>query len=144
MMELDVQLGEIIESTAGALLAREAIPCEPPARVATQVVGEVMIGGGWTGRVVVACDRQLARTFAAAMFDRGAEQITDGEVEDALSELTNIVGGNFKSLVPTTEHCTLSLPHVLDHSPAGPWLLDRWFDVEGSRLHVCVAREESR
>lgn len=144
MMELDTQLGEIIESAAGALLAREAIPCDPPARVATQVVGEVTIGGGWTGRVVVACDRQLAHTFAAAMFDRGAELVTESDVVDALSELTNIVGGNFKSLVPTTEHCTLSLPHVLDRSPAGPWLLERWFDVAGSRLHVCVAHEESR
>ncbi|HVD28484.1 MAG TPA: chemotaxis protein CheX [Mycobacteriales bacterium] len=53
---------------------------------------------------------RLARTAASAMFDRPAEALTDDEVADALGELTNMIGGNLKSLLPGPSR--LSMPAV--------------------------------
>jgi chemotaxis protein CheX len=73
-------------------------------------VGCVTVSGGWQGSVLLACPAQLARMAAAAMFDRPAEQLDDREVADALGELTNMVGGNIKSLIPGPSR--LSMPAV--------------------------------
>jgi chemotaxis protein CheX len=79
-------------------------------------VGRVTVTGGWRGCVLLACPTRLARTAAAAMFDRPAGTLTDGEVADALGELTNMIGGNVKSLLPGPTR--LSLPAVTLGAPA--------------------------
>jgi chemotaxis protein CheX len=73
-------------------------------------VGCVAVTGEWQGCVLLACPAQLARAAAAAMFDRPAEELTDDEVADALGELTNMIGGNIKSLLPGPS--LLSMPAV--------------------------------
>ena len=73
-------------------------------------VGCVTVSGAWQGSVLLACPAQLARMAAAAMFDRPAGQLDDREVADALGELTNMVGGNIKSLIPGPSR--LSMPAV--------------------------------
>jgi len=73
-------------------------------------VGCVTVTGAWQGRVLLACPAQLARMAAAAMFDLPAEQLDDREVADALGELTNMIGGNIKSLIPGPSR--LSMPAV--------------------------------
>jgi chemotaxis protein CheX len=73
-------------------------------------VGSVAVTGEWRGRVLLACPTRLARSAASAMFDRPAEALTDEEVADALGELTNMVGGNLKSLLPGPSR--LSMPAV--------------------------------
>jgi chemotaxis protein CheX len=49
---------------------------------------------------------------AATMFDTQPEVVTDAEVVDALGELTNMIGGNIKSLLPAPSQ--LSLPMVAE------------------------------
>jgi chemotaxis protein CheX len=73
-------------------------------------VGCVTVTGAWQGRVLLACPAQLARMAAAAMFDLPAERLDDREVADALGELTNMVSGNIKSLIPGPSR--LSMPAV--------------------------------
>jgi chemotaxis protein CheX len=73
-------------------------------------VGRVAVTGDWRGWVLLACPTRLARTAAAAMFDRPAEALGDDEVADALGELTNMIGGNIKSLLPGPSR--LSMPAV--------------------------------
>jgi chemotaxis protein CheX len=74
-------------------------------------VGRVAVTGPWQGCVLLACPTQLARSAASAMFDLPAGQLTDDEVADALGELTNMVAGNIKSLLPGPSH--LSMPAVM-------------------------------
>jgi chemotaxis protein CheX len=74
------------------------------------IVGSVAVSGEWQGYVLLACPTQLARTAASAMFEVPAGKLTDDEVADALGELTNMVGGNVKSLLPGPAR--LSLPTV--------------------------------
>jgi chemotaxis protein CheX len=73
-------------------------------------VGRAAVTGDWQGCVLLACPTQLARTAASAMFDLPAERLTDDEVADALGELTNMIGGNIKSLLPQPGR--LSMPAV--------------------------------
>jgi chemotaxis protein CheX len=80
-------------------------------------VGRVAVTGGWRGWVLLACPTRLARAAASAMFDRPAEALTDDEVADALGELTNMIGGNIKSLLPGPSR--LSMPAVTVGASSG-------------------------
>jgi chemotaxis protein CheX len=75
-----------------------------------RTVGCVTVTGEWQGSVLLACAPQLARMAASAMFDLPTEQLDDEQVADALGELTNMVGGNLKSLIPGPSR--LSMPTV--------------------------------
>jgi chemotaxis protein CheX len=84
--------------------------------------GDVTVGrvavttGPWQGDVLLACPTELARNAASAMFDLPAEQLTDDEVADALGELTNMIAGNIKSLLPGPSR--LSMPAVTVGAPS--------------------------
>ncbi len=78
----------------------------------TWVTACVQISGSWEGAVIVQCEGSLARRSAALMFDSTPETIASDEVNDAMGELVNMVGGNFKSLIAGT--CGLSLPAVVE------------------------------
>jgi Chemotaxis phosphatase CheX len=140
MNELAMQLGDIVQSTTEAFLACPASPCDPPSEALVEVLSEVTIAGGWSGRVIVGCDRAAARAFTSVMFGSPSEVVSDAEIADALAELANIVGGNFKSLV-ATQRCSLSLPHAAEDL-VGPCLLDRWYAVGGGWIHVRVAQRD--
>lgn len=70
--------------------------------------GRVHISGAWEGTVVLECSGTFARWAASRMFD-SADTSFD-EVRDALGELTNMVGGNIKALLPGPSR--LSIPEV--------------------------------
>ena len=74
--------------------------------------GVVGISGAWTGSVAVECALEHARAAAEAMFAADAESLAPEEVADAWGELTNMVGGNIKSLLPAPSK--LSLPSVAE------------------------------
>jgi chemotaxis protein CheX len=80
-----------------------------PAAGAGLVTGLVHVQGGWNGAVMLQCPRPLATALAAAMF-RGGDEPDEEEVRDALGELTNMVAGNVKALLPPP--CSISLPTV--------------------------------
>jgi CheY-specific phosphatase CheX len=69
----------------------------------------VQIDGAWHGAVVLQCPLTLARTLTAAMFQADTAPELD-EVHDALGELTNMLGGNVKALLPGPSR--ISLPAV--------------------------------
>jgi chemotaxis protein CheX len=79
-------------------------------------VGCVTVTGGWQGSVLLACPAQLARMAASAMFELPVEQLDDEQVADALGELTNMIGGNIKSLIPGPSR--LSMPTVTVGEPS--------------------------
>lgn len=83
------------------------------------IVGRVAVTGEWQGQVLLVCPRQLARTAAATMFDQPADKLTDDEVADAVGELTNMLGGNIKSMLPGPSG--LSLPEVTTAASFSAW-----------------------
>jgi len=106
------------------------------------VLGQVVISGAWRGAVTLGCSAGLARLAAAAMFGKLATEADQTEIRDALGELTNMVGGNFKTLLEGD--CRLSMPDVKDAVcfqdvlPAE----HHWFDCEGGVVLVNASSKE--
>jgi len=110
------------------------------------VLGQVTISGTWQGAVTLGCSAELARRAAAAMFGKAPAEADAGEIRDALGELTNMVGGNYKTLLKGD--CKLSVPNVMDTvplvavKPAPPE--HQWFDCEGGMVLVHVVKGNAR
>lgn len=104
--------------------------------------GVVTISGGWCGAITVTVDGRTGRRIAAHMFGTSLERATDGEVNDAIGEVANMIGGNFKSRLaqpallslPTVAHgtgCTVSVPGSREVGRFG-------FESAGNRAIVTV------
>jgi len=85
----------------------------------------VHITGQWRGAVALSCAKGLAAQAASVMFGIDAANASRCDMQDALGELVNMLGGNVKALMPGPSH--LSLPSVVDGS-------DYTVRVPGSRL----------
>ena len=71
----------------------------------------VEIVGPWTGTVVLTCGRSTAEELSRALLKEHAPPVLEPEdVEDALGELANVVGGNVKAVLPGPS--VLGLPEV--------------------------------
>jgi CheY-specific phosphatase CheX len=109
------------------------------------VLGRITITGAWQGEVTLGCSAELARRAAAAMFGKPPEQADAEEIRDAIGELTNMVGGNFKTILKG--ECRLSVPSIVD-----PVLLIRleptsekhqWFECDGGVVFLGIFRQEN-
>lgn len=108
------EIGLLVESVWASVLGWRAEPAEESAPAGSErfLTGCVPITGAWTGSVLLHCHRDLAGAAAAAMFDLPPAEVTTEMRQDALGELTNIVGGNLKALF--SGRCYLGLPAVVD------------------------------
>jgi chemotaxis protein CheX len=111
--------------------------------------GTIHISGAWDGDVSLDCSAELARSLASLMFGVEPETAASDEIRDALGELTNMLGGNIKSLLPGP--CQLSLPSVtedLDHidyqlrMQGGELLNEVGFYCEGGPLRIIVVQRD--
>ncbi len=107
------------------------------------LAGQVAIQGGWRGRMFLVCPKAIARKAAAAMFNIPLPTVTETELRDTLGELTHMLGGNLKSLLPAPSQ--VSLPIVTEHynapisgRPAGRASLR----CEGQPLHISLFEQE--
>lgn len=80
--------------------------------------GSIRIYGGWEGAVILECPPDLAQEVASRMFGIAPAEATAADVQDALGELTNILGGNVKALLPGPS--LLSLPEVTEGHADAP------------------------
>ena len=110
----DDDIYAITENVWGAVLALAVAPAPPTAATegdADWLIGGVDIRGEWNGTILVHCPTALAQRVAGIMFDVDPAAATPGQVEDAVCQVTNMTGGNVKSLLP--EPCHLDLPRML-------------------------------
>ncbi len=71
----------------------------------------VEIVGPWNGTVVLTCGRGTAEELSRSLLKEHAPPVLDDEdVQDALGELANVVGGNVKAVLPGPS--VLGLPEV--------------------------------
>lgn len=75
-----------------------------------RMTGCVQISGTWRGAVVIQTTEQFVRQASSEMLSIPAGDVTAADMEDILAEITNMVGGNIKSQVPSPSY--LSLPSV--------------------------------
>jgi chemotaxis protein CheX len=74
------------------------------------VAGTVSVSGAWVGRVVVTFSPTASQRATAALLAIEVEEVSSADVDDAVGELVNIIGGSVKSLM--TQPTALSLPAV--------------------------------
>jgi chemotaxis protein CheX len=107
------------------------------------VTGCIQISGGWQGAVLLQTTDGFARNVASRMLCIDLEDLTGADIEDAMAELTNMIGGNIKSQVPgpsylslptvtTGEDFAVSLPHT---HPVNDVTLQ--VDCEPMRIVLC-------
>jgi chemotaxis protein CheX len=80
----------------------------------SSVVGCIHIAGEWSGVVLVKASDKLASFAASRMLLIDPDDVQVNDLQDTLAELTNMIGGNIKSIVPGPSN--LSLPTVTNGS----------------------------
>lgn len=98
----------------------EAGPAEPRDDAIT---GCIWITGAWEVTVLMECSAELAHKATARMFDKAAREVEAEDIRDVVGELTHMIGGGFKSLLPGT--CFLTMPLLLDGNNYGVTLESR-------------------
>ncbi|MDQ1709722.1 MAG: chemotaxis protein CheX [Frankiaceae bacterium] len=105
---------EIWESLLGMDLEMSEEAGDPFADCKRTFTGFVNIGGAWQGTVLLEVSDTLSHRFGGQMLGIPADEVTSQDVGDSLGELTNMVGGNIKSLLPSPSN--LSIPSVAEGS----------------------------
>ena len=145
MQFLEQEILEITEATWQAMLGLDIQPRVLPASLDTgagYLTGRVEISGAWNGVVLLHGSIQLAQAAASVIFSNSNGAVTEQDQMDAMYELTNIIGGNIKSLLP--EPCQLSLPCVYGTTPeilevpGAEQVSELVFDCQGQPLFVSV------
>lgn len=98
----------VTQEVWSTLLGLDLHPAATSTVPSPSVTGCVQITGEWEGAVLLSCSEQFARTATEAMFM--TDEVTEDDIIDAVGELTNMVGGNVKSLLPGPSQ--LSVPSV--------------------------------
>ncbi len=101
---------EVWESLLGMPLLPHPLGPDAPALQGQSMTGCVSVSGAWNGSVFLQCDLEVAAALAESMFAADPGTLGEDEVSDALGELTNMVGGNIKSLLPAPSR--LSVPSI--------------------------------
>jgi hypothetical protein len=122
---------------------RDTPESDPPKTTDLPLLGAaVRITGKWEGMVALTASRSLAAKCTAIMHQRQPDDLSEGEVRDGWGELTNMVGGNLKALVPPESR--LSLPEIREATGYG-WtepglrvLNQLTFACLGQRIRLCV------
>lgn len=114
MTDIEQDIPEIAFSIWETLFSLPLRTAEPGARLRegkSGLTGCVQIDGAWNGAVLLECPAGLARQLAHELF-RPEGHTTPEEVRDTIGELTNMLAGNIKALLP--EPSRISLPAVAE------------------------------
>jgi chemotaxis protein CheX len=112
----DQQVAEVVQTVFDTMLNLPTVhaPGQPPSVRSFEVAGMIHITGGWNGTVLLLCNEAIATRAASIMLDVPQENATLADNHDAIAELTNIIGGGVKSVLPGPS--ALSLPTVTQGS----------------------------
>jgi chemotaxis protein CheX len=117
-------ISQLAESVFLTMLDLEVHPADSNSLPETEMItGAVYYAGPWRGAVLLQCDRAQACAFAARLM-RAVQPIAfDDDARDAIGELTNILGGNLKPLLP--HGVALSSPSVVEGYPSALRICDK-------------------
>ncbi len=116
--QLDVYRADIetiVRDVFDSMLGLETSLSDLPwAATPGHLTAAVYFSGEWDGAVLVECGRATARHLTARLMPIPEEDQTPDDIQDALGELANMIGGNLKSVMP--RGVSLSMPSVVDGS----------------------------
>jgi hypothetical protein len=110
----------IVQEAWSALIGEDELLVPLPGGLPENAVSSwVHVAGPWNGIVVLTCGRSTAEQLSRELLKEHAPPvIEDEDIEDALGELANVVGGNVKAVLPGPS--ALGLPEVGSAPAAGP------------------------
>ncbi len=136
-------VAQIVTEVWSSMLGIEAERLEtPPSFEGPAVAGSVGVSGAVDAQISLEMSAEAARLFAGLMFGLGADEVSDDDIADSVGELTNMVGGNIKSLI--ADSGMLSLPVVAQGKiptlrvVGGQVLLQDMFVADGNLILVTV------
>ena len=106
---------EVLEGAWSTMLDLSIMPVDDDGMSANDYFSaEINISGEWEGTVKLRASILFLSQAASVMFDTPVDSVSDADRLDTLSELTNMLGGTMKCLLP--EPSELSLPRRVDES----------------------------
>ena len=116
--------------------AVEAAPVADQDFGADPLTFSVDVYGAWEGTVSLTCAAVVGEEMTRRMLALPASDAVDPlDLEDALGEVVNVLGGNVKSLV---DGCTLGLPRVGHVRPSQPPLAVLYIEWGTTAVRVSV------
>ncbi|MBK7722262.1 MAG: chemotaxis protein CheX [Austwickia sp.] len=104
-------VAQIVTEVWTSMLGLEAERLESPGKIEGKAIaGSVGVSGGMEAQISLEMSEEAAMKFAGLMFGLEPDAVSDDDVADSVGELTNMVGGNIKSLI--ADSGMLSLPVV--------------------------------
>jgi chemotaxis protein CheX len=97
----------------------------------------VRASGPWYGAIVVECPESIGRHAAAMLLSADGQAATDGEIQDAVNELAEMIGSKLRAILP--QSTKLSRPTSIDGPAAGSMLLEGMRGQSDLTLH-CEGR----
>lgn len=137
-MPLETTLAGLVREAWFSLVGESEAPVLAPH--GKDVLAFIQFAGAGTTTLTFACDLALARHAASTIFGLPPEEVSDGDVADALGEFANVVGGQLKAYVDPTAQ--LSLPAVMRGTDDAVWVPgsihrgDVYVEACGLRIHA--------
>lgn len=110
--ELIPRTQEVWTSMLGLDLQASDATALPPSHGQPRWSGCIALSGDVRGAVTVSCYEPMAKQAAAAMFGMEPADATAAEIQDAIGELANMIGGQTKMVLGNA--CMLGLPVVIE------------------------------
>jgi len=110
-------VGEIFRTMLGLEVTTTQAPWPPDEELLS---GAIYYAGSWKGAVLVECTPQQAFLFTGRLMGSERPATVNEDVRDAMGELTNMVAGNLKPLLPHGVY--LSMPSVVEGSDYSLWI----------------------
>lgn len=131
-------LREIVEGVWMTVLDLPVLPGSPDEfKVQECITSSIDISGAWLGSVRVRATEDFLTYAASHVFMKGQHEVVHSDRTDTATELTNMIGGTVKCLLPET--CDLSLPTILSESEpvddGADWV---YFSCNGYPLAIAV------
>lgn len=149
-IECEAEIGQFVTDLCSTFLKMKVSPTDKPflpkGRNNT-LVGCVQISGEWQGAVTLYAPREIGQKVAANMYGLDETEIDNQQVQDVIGEITNILAGNIKPLLPAP--CSISLPSVAItdynlHHPGSETMTAINFDCEGLPFLVVMLQDNTK
>lgn len=146
-IECEVEISNFVTDIWSTFLNLKVFPTDIPFKAKGKdntLAGCVQITGEWQGTITLYAPREIGKKIAGIMFSLDETELDSQQIQDVIGEITNIIAGNIKSLLPAP--CSISLPSVAVtdydlHHPGSEMLTAVNFDCEGLPFLVVMLQE---
>lgn len=143
-IECEEEIRQFVTDIWSTFLNMKVAPTETPFKPkgnGNTLAGCVQITGEWQGSVTLYAPKEIGKKIAATMYGLSEAEVVDKQVQDVIGEITNVLAGNIKSILPAP--CSISLPCVAItdfnlHHPGSEMLTAVNFDCEGLAFLVVM------